>query len=271
MGSFSLLTFNCFGVPSPGTGRRLGLIAATLERSAYDVVCLQEVQLHSYRRLLTAAMPGFPSPAFAPHLHAPRGGLLTLSRPAIQRSDFIPYDARDIPSPPAIMDWLLSKGILRTELRCGSLSVVVLNTHLNANYSGDWRRENRYAQVERRQLAQLARVAAEQPAEALVVVAGDLNIPRGTWLYDALLAEGGLTDPLAGDRRPTYRMPYGLPKHFGQPIDFALLRAPALPGLRVAADLRFGEPVDDGRGGRLHLSDHTAVELTLLWDAPPSA
>jgi hypothetical protein len=101
------------------------------------------------------------------------------------------------------MDWLLYKGVLLIELSCGPRSVVVLNTHLNANYSGDWRRENRYAQVEQRQLAQLAEVVAEQPADALVLVAGDFNIPRGGWLYDELLAAAGLHDPLASDRRAT--------------------------------------------------------------------
>jgi endonuclease/exonuclease/phosphatase family metal-dependent hydrolase len=268
MGTFSLLTLNCFGAPAPSTARRLRALAALLERSAYDVVCLQEVQLNAYRRLLTAATPGFRSEAFAPHLHAPRGGLLTLSRPLIVGSRFIPYRDRDIPSAPAVMDWLLSKGVLLTEVHCGQLSVVVLNTHLNANYSGDWAPQNRYAQVERRQLAQLAAVVAEQPADALVVACGDLNIPRGSWLYDALLAEAGLTDPLAGDSRPTYRVMRGLPGRYSQPIDFALTRAPALPGLSLSADLRFAEPMPVQGGPPLYLSDHAGVELCVSWEAP---
>lgn len=267
MDAFALLTLNAFGVPTPGVLWRLRTLAAELERSDYDVVCLQEVQLHPFRRMLTEATPSFPSAVFAPHVHAPRGGLLTLTRPEIVRSSFIPYRERSIPAFPAVMDWLLLKGVLRTELRCNGRTVVVLNTHVNANYSGDWSRENAYAQVERRQLAQLAELAAAEPADSVVIVAGDLNVPRASWLYEALLAEGGLVDPLIEDTRPTYRIFPGLSAIYSQAVDFALVRQPAAAGVEIEAALRFEAPVA-GAGGARYISDHLGVELRIRWKGP---
>lgn len=271
MGSFALLTLNVFGVPTPTTAWRLRTLAAQLDGSSYDAVCLQEVQFHPYRELLAAGTPSFPTAIYAPHLHAPRGGLLTLTRPRVVRNQFVPFNDRSIVTPLALMDWLLRKGVLVTELRCDGLPVVVLNTHLNANYSGDWSRGNRYAEVERRQLAQLAALAAAQPAEALVIVAGDFNIPRGGWLHEAVLAEGGLRDPLAADLRPTYRIFHGLPEHYAQAVDFALLRAPAGLEVEVTSELRFEERVRGADGAARYLSDHMAVELRVAWPERPGA
>lgn len=242
------------------------MLAAHLERASYDVVCLQEVQTHGYRRLLVEAAASYRCAAYVPHVHAPRGGLLSLTRPEIVRSEFTLFRARDLHAAPMLMDWLLYKGVLLTEVRCGGQRVVVLNTHLNANYSGDWGRHNRYAQVEQRQLAQLAEIVAAQPRDTIVVAAGDFNIPRASWLYEELLAASGLADPLAGDKRPTYRALPGLPVRYAQAIDFALLRAPELPALSVTSALCFTEPSQSSNGPALFLSDHVGVELRISWE-----
>lgn len=265
MGTFTLLTLNCFGAPSPTTRRRLRALAEAIERDGYDVVCLQEVQAHAYRSLLIESTPSYPAAAHAPHLHAPRGGLLSLARATLEHRQFVLYRDRDLAGAPAVMDWLLYKGVMLTRLRCGDLPVSVLNTHLNANYSGDWNRGNRYAEVERRQLLQLAELAAGEPAGALVVVAGDFNVPRGSWLYDEFLAASGLSDPLAGDERPTYRALPGIPARYMRPIDFAFVRAPDLPGLQITSDLRFHKPVAAMRGAEIFVSDHVGVELRVSW------
>ncbi len=69
------------------------------------------------------------------------------------------------------------------------LPIVVLNTHLSANYSVNWDTGNHYARIEHSQLQQLAGIVRAQPPEALVVAAGDFNIPRGSWLYNDFLRE----------------------------------------------------------------------------------
>jgi endonuclease/exonuclease/phosphatase family metal-dependent hydrolase len=262
---FSLLTLNCFGVPTPTTHARLLTLARELNARDYQVVCLQEVQSHAYRRLLVRACASYPHAAYAPFVHAPKGGLLTLAQLPIVKFQFTLYRSRQVPDPLSLMDWLLHKGILTTRLEYVGVPIVVLNTHMNANYSGNWDRRNRYTRGEAEQLRELAEVVRAQPPEALVVAIGDFNFPRDSWLYDKFLAESGMIDPLAGDTRPTVRAPLSFSERYSLPIDFAFVRAPRLAGLRIESELRFVEQVLISNRPRF-LSDHVGVELRVGWD-----
>src|SRR5215211_8204878 len=266
MAQFSLVTFNCFGAPAPNVRRRLLVLAHELNRRADSVVCLQEAQAHAYRKLLVQACIGYPFTCYEPFVHAPKGGLLTLARLPIEQYEFMLYRSREIVRPPALMDWALHKGVLLTRLSLANLPIVVLNTHLSANYSVNWSTGNHYARIEHGQLQQLAEIVRAQPPEALVVAAGDFNIPRASWLYNDFLRESGMTDPLAGDTRPTHRPPLGLPARFAKPIDFALVRLPELPGLAIESDLCFDQPIPQAGGRHGYLSDHYGVELRITWD-----
>lgn len=266
MAQFSLLTFNCFGVPAPMTRHRLLALAAELNRRPYSVVCLQEVQATIYRNLLLASCTDYPVRSYEPFVYAPKGGLLTLARLAVDQQAFALYRAREIVSPLAMMDIVLHKGVLITRTNVNGVPIVVLNTHLSANYNVDWNPNNRYARVEHNQLRQLAEIVQTQAADALVIAAGDFNIPRGSWLYDDFLAHSGMIDPLAGDLRPTYRMPRGMPATKARPIDFTFLRLPSLPGVTVHSDRCFDQqvPLTPKRQG--YLSDHYGIEVHIHWE-----
>jgi len=265
VGEFSLVTFNCFGGLAPGTRRRLRALAQELNHRPDSVVCLQEAQAHAHRKLLLEAAE-YPYTCFEPFSYAPKGGLLTLSRLPIEQREFVLYRAREIVRPPALMDWALHKGVLLTRVSAGQVPVVVLNTHLSANYSMNWSPGNHYARVEHSQLLQLAEIVRAQPPAALVVAAGDFNIPRGSWLYDEFLAASGMADPLAGSTRPTHRMPLRLPAHLAKPIDFALVRLPRLAGVAVHSDICFDQMVPLPGGARAFLSDHYGIELRISWE-----
>lgn len=265
MARFSLVTFNVFGMPAPMTRWRLRALAEQLNQRADTMVCLQEVQANMYCRLLVAACTQYPAQIYEPFFHAPKGGLLTLAQLPIEQREFTLYRAREIVSPLAAMDLLLHKGVLLARTIIDRVPIVVLNTHLSANYSVDWNPNNRYARVEHRQLRQLAEIVRAQPAEALVIAVGDFNIPRGSWLYDDFLEQSGMIDPLAGDIRPTHRMPRGIPAHLARPIDFALLRLPRLPGLTVQSDLCFDQQLPLAGARRGYLSDHYGLELLITW------
>jgi endonuclease/exonuclease/phosphatase family metal-dependent hydrolase len=265
MATLRLITLNCLGVPAPLTARRLRTLAHELETRPFDLVCLQEVQAHPYRRLLTAALGSYAA-RFEPFVYAPKGGLLTLARHPVVQAGFTLYSERGDWLGPSAADRLLHKGVLQSEVDLAGLRVFALNTHLSANYRGDWSGQNRYVQVERAQLAQLARLVRELPPDALVLVAGDFNVPRHSPLIQEFLAESGLRDPLAGDTRPTYRPLAGMPARYALPIDFALVRAPELPGLRIRSDLCFQQRRPLLGGGEAFLSDHCGIELELSWE-----
>lgn len=265
MNTFSLLTFNCFGVPGPATHRRLLALANELNQSETTVVCLQEVQAQPYRTLLTRAATSYPHVAFEPYFHAPKGGLLTLARMPIATRSFELYRDRGQWYSPALADVALAKGVLQTSFDLAGLKIIVLNTHLSANYRGNWANDNSYTRTEHNQLVQLAEIVSRQPAEALVIACGDFNVPRESTLYHDFVRDSGMIDPMAGDTRPTYRPLPGLPARFALPIDFTFVRLPQQTAVEIASDLRFAERVALGKG-HAYLSDHIGLELRVSWE-----
>jgi endonuclease/exonuclease/phosphatase (EEP) superfamily protein YafD len=115
--------------------------------------------------------------------------------------------------------------------------------------------------MQEKQLRQLAGMVAVQPTDALVVVVGDFNIPRGSRLYMDFLDQSGLIDTLAGDLRPTHRPPPGVPARYSLPIDFVFARVPQTLSLQITCDLRFSSKLDLTHKHQDYLSDHSAIEV----------
>ncbi|HET6595796.1 MAG TPA: endonuclease/exonuclease/phosphatase family protein [Anaerolineales bacterium] len=260
--SFSLLTFNCFGTPVPKARRRLRALARQLEDSDIQLVCLQEVQLVFFQRLLIQACSSYPFQAYEPHLHSPKGGLVTLSRVPLAAQRFETYTEQGRWYLPTAMDRFLRKGMLISSLHWQGVPVVVINTHVIANYNGDWERQGVFAKMQEKQLHQLAEVVSIQPSDALVVVVGDFNIPRGSRLYTNFLHWTGLIDTLAQDQRPTHRPPRGVPAQYSLPIDFTFVRMPSSLSLQINCDLRFSNKLQLTHRHQDYLSDHNAIEVS---------
>ncbi|MBK8023975.1 MAG: endonuclease/exonuclease/phosphatase family protein [Chloroflexi bacterium] len=209
-------TLNCFGVPGLKTSARLRYLADALNRSSYAMVCLQEVHTHAYRTLIMqGCRTCYPAQAYQQFIHTPKGGLLTLSHPPIDGHEFILFQNRGLWYTPAVMDWILHKGVLITHTHVEDTPVTVLNTHLTANYTGDGEKQPVRPAGTWRTL-QIADLVNAQPHDHLVVLCGDFNIPRGSWLCDH--DERNRADrSLAGDTRPTFRPYSGMGMHHSAP------------------------------------------------------
>jgi endonuclease/exonuclease/phosphatase family metal-dependent hydrolase len=264
--TFSLLTYNCFGLWLPGTQQRLLALARELEQSQYQVVCLQEIQLHRYRELLVNASPSYPYAYSERYMHCPAGGLLTLSRIGLTDTSFIPYEERGLWYTPMLLDRLFYKGMLVTKLTWENIPVTIINTHILANFAGDWKRRGMYARVEERQLEELAETVRAQSTDSFIVVVGDFNVPRGGALYDDFIEHSGLTDPLAGDTRSTLRAPLGMHTSYTLAIDYVLFRMPIRRKLKVACDLCFVEKYPSNESQQGYLSDHCGIEMQITVD-----
>ncbi|MGB8645309.1 MAG: endonuclease/exonuclease/phosphatase family protein [Anaerolineae bacterium] len=255
-----LLTLNCYSLPFDRTTRpRLETIAQEVQALSLDVVCFQEVHLWRYARLLARSLPEYAHSASAPYLYTPRGGLLTLSRHPIARQRFVLYEKRGRLHSPGFADWLLHKGILIAELTLPHTPVVIVNTHLLANYNADWSHGNHYARHQGAELEQLLHTLDEIERDRLVIVVGDFNIPTGTRLYGDFVRAAGLIDPLASSAQPTFRPPRFLPAHYALPLDHVLVRAPAGQLPEVSAQIVLARPVRLVNGIEAYLSDHSAI------------
>ncbi len=261
----SLLSLNTFGVPFFLSWGRLTRLANELEQLGTKVICLQEIQQNAYASHLVNHLPAYPHRAIFPYLYAPKGGLGTFSRLPLNGQRFELYQDRGLRWLITFSDWALYKGILVTHLQIQGLDVFILNTHMNANYSGDWRRQNPLARIQLRQVQQLTRLVERIPAEALIILCGDFNFPRTSFLYEDLVTQNDLLDPLRDDPRPTYR-PFPLvPSKWKTSLDYMLIRSPQGKDLDIQADIIALEDSTKKSAFQRFLTDHYALTLMVNW------
>ena len=192
---------------------------------------------------------------------------MTLSRVPLSAQRFETYEEQGRWYLPTAMDRFLRKGMLVSSLLWEGFPVVVINTHVIANYNGDWERQGVFARMQEKQLRQLAEVVSVQPSDALVVVVGDFNIPRGSRLYTDFIRRTGLIDTLAEDSRPTHRPPRGVPAQYALPIDFVFVRVPSSLAVQITCDLRFSNKLQLTHRHHDYLSDHNAIEVSFTLDS----
>ena len=260
---FSLLSLNTFGIPFFLSWGRLIRLGKHLERLGPTIICLQEIQQNAYIPLLIRCLPTYPYRAIFPHIYAPKGGLGIFSRVPLTQQRFEPYPDRGLRYFITFADWALFKGVLVSRLRTKGVDVFVLNTHMNANYSGDWHPRNPLALVQRRQIQKISVLLKKMPGEALIILCGDLNFPRASPLYEELVMKNGLTDPLRDDPRPTYR-PFPLvPSQWKTSLDYILYRLPHEKNFQTQADIILVEDASQKNIFRRFLSDHCALKLNI--------
>ena len=261
----SLLSLNTFGVPFYLSLGRLKRLASELERLGTTILCLQEIQQNAYASLLTRCLTSYPYRAIIPHWLAPKGGLGTYSRLPLMQQEFELYQDRGLRWLITFADWALSKGMLVTQLQIQELDVLVVNTHLNANYSGDWRRKNPLAVIQHKQVKQLSNLIGRMPANALIVSCGDFNFPRSSFLYEELVSQNGFFDPLHTNPKPSYR-PFPLvPSKWKTSLDYLLLRLPQGKDIHVQADIVEVEDTTRKHAFQRFLTDHCALKVNLEW------
>jgi endonuclease/exonuclease/phosphatase family metal-dependent hydrolase len=265
MSLFSLLSLNTFGVPFYLSSRRIKRLTAELNRLAPTVICLQEIQQNAYLPLLQQGLATYSHSAFFRNRFAPKGGLFTasVSDCSLMQSAFFPYPNQGRLMSIGFSDWALNKGVLLVKLEVDGHCFVVMNTHLQANYLGDWRLSNPQTQIQLDQVNYLVELVHAQPKDAWVIVCGDFNFPRQTPAYRQMILQSRLMDALSGDPRPTY-LPFPLvPVKWLTSLDYVFYRAPAGKALNVSADII---PVVNSSAQRplqRFLTDHQALRLNI--------
>jgi sphingomyelin phosphodiesterase 2 len=257
----TLASLNTRGAPLFGTHRaaRSAAIAANLEATDIDVVCLQEVHTYLHLRLLAAKMPSFAHVGYAATPIGPAGGLVSFSRvrtaakPSFRR--FGAASARGLPWRTRVLGTL--KGSLVTRLTQPAMTIV--NTHPSAVYDGDWSESGRFGPRQRSQYAALARLVTELPDDQPIVVCGDFNAPADSAVHRQLLAATGLRDAFDGRCPPTFRAEYLPAGELPHCIDFILVRGLVTKHAETLLD----EPVSLP-GGSGHISDHIGLRASLL-------
>jgi endonuclease/exonuclease/phosphatase family metal-dependent hydrolase len=187
-GTLSVISWNVHGLPFDETfERRLENVAGEIRRRRPDVVLLQEAWLEAGAARLGCSLraayepvpdsEGVRSGALSLFGHR-RGGLLALvRRDSPWRLDPAPrgFEEYAVAAPWYRLDELdgiAGKGFQSFAIGDGKRRVVVVNTHLQAQYPA---RGNRYEDLRLRQIEQLVAYARKGPDADALVVAGDFN------------------------------------------------------------------------------------------------
>ncbi len=143
MATLSLLTFNTFAILNWDTPFRVSALAlGTGKAQGRDCLSTRD-----------------PPTSLSPHPHrcyplpcrchsctqtrSPRGGLLTLSRLPVVTHNYVPFAEQGRWYHLELMDRMLDKGILVTHYEVAGLPLIVVNTHILANYAADYARTGR--------------------------------------------------------------------------------------------------------------------------------
>jgi hypothetical protein len=268
MNEFSLLSLNTFGIPFYLSWGRLRRLTRQLERFSVTAICLQEIQQNAYTQLIQRCLTSYPHAVYEPHLYAPKGGLAIFSRLPLIDKGFEVYADRGSWYSISYSDWALYKGIQCACFNIAGMPVTVLHTHMNANYAGVWQQSNRLSRILYHQVKQLNQAIRSFPEESLIVLCGDFNFPRNSFLYEELIAVNNLIDPLLSDERPSYR-PFPLvPSKWKTSLDYVLVRQPAKMTIDIQADVIKIEDTTKHLPIQRFLTDHNALLLRITGISP---
>ena len=138
-----------------------------------------------------------------------------------------------------------------------------MNTHLQANYLGDWRLSNKQTKIQLDQVSYLVELIQSQPKNARVIVCGDFNFPRQVPAYQRMISQSGLTDVLAGDPRSTYQ-PFPLvSSKWRTSLDYIYYRMPLGETAEISADIIPVVNFSAKTSLRRFLTDHNALILNI--------
>jgi hypothetical protein len=162
------------------------------------------------------------------------------------------------------MDYYSGKGFVFITIDTGEGPIVLLDTHLHANYARPGESDD-YVGIRAAQTIQIS-AALSQVAHPVVAL-GDFNLVENEDAYAMLLGLSGLSDVAASlDRRENTSLsgnPYHRAGHVDQRIDYVLIRNGPRRGLRAVSIERIFDRDLEFRGERGAYSDHAGLAAEL--------
>jgi len=263
--TLSLVTYNTLGTPffAPDITKRYKKIASLINKSKYDVVCMQEVLTYYHLYLLRSGLTNFPFVSYQKNPLGPRGGLVIFSKINLTNQSFFNYGyPKD-----GFVPWyarVAQHGILSCTLP--SLSIRLATTHLSSDQVHDLTEKNKfykYIGLQSREAA--VELNRSEKKYGSVILVGDFNIAKGSELYQEFLKLTNATDLFANDKEMTYtndRVPffYTAPPNR---IDTMYIKSKKkrMKALKTEHILVKPELLSNGKKG--YLSDHIGLHCIL--------
>lgn len=260
MNKLSIASFNTFGVSLNfyNLTLRYKAIADYFDTSNVDVIHFQEVFTYFHLSLLQNSLKNYPYCQYKKSYMGPRGGLVIFSRHVLTDTRFINFSKKFIPLQ-SKLELLTQKGILISRLRGFDISLI--NTHLTVVINHDWSNTSRYYQELASEINELHKVIKNNTKDAMII-SGDFNIVRGSFLYKKLINLEQLFDPFKKDNRPTRHKAFSTRKP--NCIDYVFIYGNKNMYKIVDKKYLFSNKIRLKNNQAGYASDHIGLQITLL-------
>jgi len=262
---FSLATLNTLGIPffSPSPKERYKVLTQEFERLAPDLINLQEVHTYGLLKVLKDKLPSYPYVIYERSFVGPKGGLVTFSKHPLHKLQFTLFTYA---SQPTTWRFLRPLGIYKGTLisKITNEPLLIFNTHLTANGTGDWSTAGKLYPTHEAQLNQLSKLIGQVTGkDNVAAISGDFNIPKCSELYRSFLDLSHAKDAFGPDDTPTFHsefLPAGKQPHR---IDYIFTYSPQRKIEVNETSLLFQDKVRLPNGKTSYLSDHTGLMAVL--------
>lgn len=229
----SILSFNCFGVPlvSPRPAWRMAKIAEAILDFNPDLVLLQEVFRRRHKKLIANKLSKIYPYTYlsSKGLFKMGGGLANYSKIPLNEPKFINFLQSGIWRDMTFTDKIARKGFTEYSLHL-EMPLKVFHTHLTANYQLNYIFGTQF-ELQKKQLHQLARSINVVPLDQPCLIAGDLNVPRESALFNNFLIQTKAQVLTESDQDTALVEVMKIPKllksfYHAQKIDYLIWRGP---------------------------------------------
>lgn len=261
MGLFSFDTLRGF-LESTNILQRMNKIGELLEKEQADVILLQEVHTYLVLNLLKTKLTSYPYISYKRYLYGPRGGLVTFSKHPLENNDYINYQTRGSMLNKSIVAHVIQNGILVCKIK--NTSTKIINTYITPNMDYDFSKNNRYSRYIEAQLRQLAQVIKHDAAKETILIGGDFNTDKRSYLYTMFLKLSQATDLFTKDDVPTKHQAYYPSHQLVERLDYIFYSGKKTPTILSTKHL-FTKKIQLHNKKFSYLSDHIALKATIKW------
>lgn len=266
----TVISFNCMGLFSFDTLRgflqstnilqRINKIGELLEKEQADVILLQEVHTYLVLNLLKTKLRSYPYLAYKQYVYGPRGGLVIFSKHPFEHLEYTNYKRKGSLLNKSVVAHIIQNGILTIKIK--KQPIYFLNTYITPNMDYNFTKNNRFARYIEYQLRQLAYVIKQFSSQGDVIIGGDFNTDKKSYLYKTFTELSKTTDIFEKDTMPTKHQEF-YPAHIQvERLDYLFHFGKTKPTV-ISSEHLFTKKIPLKNGDFSYLSDHVALKATI--------
>lgn len=275
--SITVVSLNAFGAPfnpkhiftsmlQNHVRKRFRKIAEFFSKEDIDIISLQEVFTYPHLSVLKKLLPDYKYVLYKKFLYGPRGGVVIFSKIPLVQYSYVDFEKKGAWWNKSLTGPLTRIGVLIAKMQ--NYPLYVINTHLIQNPDHNWKKENKYVALLKKQLEQLAGIInLLRGSGADMIISGDFNMAKDSIYYHEFIKETGLSDPFESFKSATYQQYFLKEGLTAQRIDYIFTDFKEHHVI-TSTDHFFTKRLEFDNGEHHYVSDHIGLKLTFSLGKP---